>query len=263
MLVNEQQFKRRKWKSLTFFLIIIGITWLSAHLTAFNFIEGFTTIPAAFMWMIENLWITSETLERLPGILDRLIETILMSIAATTIAAVVAFFLGIAGSNTTSSNTLLSGFARFVASVARNIPVVAWALILLLSFGQNSITGFLALFIGTVGLLTRAFIEVIDEAGLSAYEALTATGATYFQVVGKAVMPQTLPQMVSWILFMIETNIRSATLVGLLTGTGIGYSFDLYYKMLDYQTVTLITMLIIITVICIELTSNKVRKVIL
>ena len=215
------------------------------------------------MWMINNLSISADTFDRLPGIIDRLIETILMSIAATTIAAAVAFFLGIAGSNTTSNNSLLSGFARFIASVARNIPVVAWALILLLSFGQNSLTGFLALFIGTVGLLTRAFIEVIDEAGLGAYEALTATGSTYFQVVGKAVVPQTLPQMVSWVLFMIETNIRSATLVGLLTGTGIGYSFDLYYKMLDYQTVSLITLLIIITVICIELTSNRIRKVIL
>ena len=213
--------------------------------------------------MAENLWITADTFDRLPGIMDRLIETILMSIAATTLAAIVSFFLGLAGSNTTSKNSVIGAFARFIASVARNIPIVAWALILLLSFGQNSLTGFLALFIGTVGLLTRAFIEVIDEAGLSAYEALTATGSTFFQIVGKAVMPQTMPQMVSWVLFMIETNIRSATLVGLLTGTGIGYSFDLYYKMRDYHTVTLITMLIVITVICIELTSNRIRKVII
>lgn len=261
--MNEKQFKRRKWKSLGFFLIVVGITWFSAHLTAFNFIEGFSTIPAALIWMGENLRITAETWDRLPGILDRLLETILMSIAATTIAAIVAFFLGLAGSKTTSKSSVVGAFARFIASVSRNIPVVAWALILLISFGQNSLTGFLALFIGTIGLLTRSFIEVIDEAGLSAYEALTATGSTYFQVVGKAVMPQTMPQMVSWVLFMIETNIRSATLVGLLTGTGIGYSFDLYYKMLDYHTVTLITMLIVVAVIIIELTSNRIRKVIL
>ncbi|WP_054710180.1 phosphate/phosphonate ABC transporter permease [Bacillus sp. JCM 19041] len=261
--MNEKQFRKRKWKGLGFFIVIIAMTWFSAHLTAFNFIDGFATIPAAFMWMAENLMITADTFDKLPGILDRLFETILMSIAATTMAAVLAFFLGIAGSNTTSINGFLSVVARFVASVARNIPVVAWALILLLSFGQNSVTGFLALFVGTLGFLTRAFIESIDEVGLSAYEALTATGATYFQVVGKAVVPQCMPQMVSWILFMVETNIRSATLVGILTGTGIGYTFDLYYKMLDYHAVTLITALIVITVILIELASNHIRKVIL
>ncbi len=61
---------------------------------------------------------------------------------------------------------------------------------------------------------------------------------------------------------MIETNIRSATLVGLLTGTGIGYLFDLYYKKLDYNMLGLITIMIIAVVFIIEFTSNKVRKVI-
>lgn len=157
----------------------------------------------------------------------------------------------------------MAGLSRGIASVARNIPVVAWALILLLSFGQNSLTGFLALFVGTVGFLTRAFMESIDEVGLKSFEALTATGATYFQVIFKAVIPQALPQMLSWVLFMIETNIRSATLVGILTGTGIGYTFDLYYKTLNYEAVALVTLLIILTVIVIELTSNRIRKVIL
>lgn len=62
---------------------------------------------------------------------------------------------------------------------------------------------------------------------------------------------------------MIETNIRSATLVGILTGTGIGYLFDLYYKNMNYPVVALITATIVISVIVIELISNQIRKVIL
>ncbi|MDQ0271835.1 ABC transporter permease subunit [Cytobacillus purgationiresistens] len=261
--MNEKAFKRRKLHSILFFLLIIGVAFISAYMTDFNLVEGMATIPTALIWMAENLIITTDTLAKLPKILEKLNETIFMSIAATTIAAAISLFLGIAGSTTTAVNGFFSTLARLIASFARNIPVVAWALILLLSFGQNSITGFLALFVGTVGFLTRAFIESIDEAGSSAYEALTATGATYFQVVGKAIIPQCLPQMISWILFMIETNIRSATLVGILTGTGIGYAFDLYYKMLDYQAVALITLLIVAAVIIIELASNHIRRVIL
>ena len=121
-------------------------------------------------------------------------------------------------------------------------------------------TGFLALFVGTVGFLTRAFIESIDEASQSAVEALTAT---YFQIVYKAVIPQCLPQMISWILFMIETNIRNATLVGILTGTGIGYTFDIYYKTLNYNAVALVTLCIVIAVLIVDFISNYIRRVIL
>lgn len=261
--MKEKSLRKSKWQTTIFLLILILLTYLSTVITEFNFLEGLITLPNALSWIISNLMITQETLERLPTILEKLNETILMSIAATTIAAVISLFLGLLGSKTTKVNGILSVFARFIASVSRNIPVVAWSLILLISFGQNSVTGFLALFVGTVGFLTRAFIESIDEASQSSVEALTATGATYFQIVNKAVIPQCLPQMISWILFMIETNIRSATLVGILTGTGIGYTFDLYYKTLNYNAVALVTLCIVIAVIIIDLISNKIRKVIL
>ncbi|CEI81661.1 Phosphate-import permease protein PhnE [Oceanobacillus oncorhynchi] len=261
--MSEKGMQKRKWQLTIALLIIIAITYLSAAITNFNFMDGFAAFPEAIGWMFSNLFITQESLERLPTILDKLIETIFMSIAATTTAAIVSIFLGIMGSKTTSVNSLLSVFARFIASVSRNIPVVAWALILLLSFGQNSLTGYLALFVGTVGFLTRVFIESIDEASPSAVEALTATGATYFHIVNKAVIPQSLPQMISWILFMIETNIRSSTLVGILTGTGIGYTFDMYYKSMNYNAVALVTFSIVLAVIIIELMSNYIRKVIM
>ncbi|MGJ9459129.1 phosphonate ABC transporter, permease protein PhnE [Oceanobacillus sp. CF4.6] len=261
--MNEKKLRKSRGMTTVFLIIIILFMYFSAMITDFNFIEGLATIPTAFSWIFANLFITQETLERLPTILEKLIETIFMSIAATTLAAVVALFLSLMGSKTTKISNVLSAISRFIASFSRNIPVVAWSLILLISFGQNSVTGFLALFVGTLGFLTRAFIESIDEASQSAVEALRATGATYFHIVNKAVVPQSLPQMLSWILFMIETNIRSATLVGILTGTGIGYTFDLYYKTLNYNAVALVTFTIIIAVIIIDMISNRIRKVIL
>ncbi|WP_371814594.1 PhnE/PtxC family ABC transporter permease [Jeotgalicoccus sp. WY2] len=150
-----------------------------------------------------------------------------------------------------------------MASISRNIPVVAWALILVISFGTNSMTGFLALFFGSFGFLVRAFLETIDEGSEDSVEALKATGATYWHTIFKAVLPDSMPQMFSWILFMIETNIRSATLVGLLTGTGIGYLFDLYYKQLNYEMVSLITLAIVLAVLVIEAISNIIRREIL
>ncbi len=70
-------------------------------------------------------------------------------------------------------------------------------------------------------------------------------------------------QLISWVLFLIENNIRDATLVGILTGTGIGFLFDMYYKKFQYDVVGLITLLIVIGVVLLELISNQLRRVIL
>lgn len=258
-----QEYKKSKTQLTVFWIILIGITVFSAKLTNFNILNGIQTLPKAFSWIVSNLYITEQSLEKFPSVMDKLIETIFLSITSTTTAGVVALFLALMGSQTTKVNNFFASLSRIVASVYRNIPIVAWALILLLSFGQNALTGYFALFLATFGFLTRAFIETIDETSSSSVEALRASGATYFQVVAKAVIPECSPQMISWILYMVETNIRSSTLVGILTGTGIGFMFDLYYKNMDYNVVSLITMSIVVVVIGIELISNYVRRVIL
>jgi phosphonate transport system permease protein len=69
--------------------------------------------------------------------------------------------------------------------------------------------------------------------------------------------------MLSWLLYMVETNIRSATLVGLLTGSGIGFIFDIYYKSLQYKSTALVVLAIVVVTLTIEKISNALRRVIL
>lgn len=255
---------RKKKLQMTFILLImLLITAVASMLTEFNLLEGISSLPGTVVWMGVNLIPSAEAMENLPKVLEKLWETIVLSIISTTTAGFFALFFALFGSKTTQINTPIATLSRFIASVFRNIPIVAWALVLVISFGHNVVTGFIALFLTTFGFLVRAFMETIDEASVDSVEALNATGATYFQMVFRGVIPDSLPQMLSWLFFMIETNIRSATLVGLLTGTGIGYLFDLYYKRLDYETVGLITITIILVVIAIEFLSNKVRRLIM
>lgn len=254
--------RKKKWRTTIIFLVFILLTYSSAIITEFSFIEGIVAIPGTVIWMAVNLIPSSEALENLPKVLDRLWETIVLSIFATMTATICALFFAILGSRTTQVQHFLGVAARFIASVFRNIPVVAWALMLVISFGHNVITGYFALFFSTFGFLVRMFIETIDEASSDGVEALKATGSTYLQVVFKGVLPDTMPQMLSWVFYMIETNIRSATLVGILTGTGIGYLFDMYYKSLNYEMVGLITITIVLVVFAIEFASNKIRRAI-
>lgn len=256
-------FVKRRNSGLLFFTLLSILTVYSIIITEYDVVKGFTSIGKAFSWGISNFYPDAKAMTKLPDILVKLRETVLMSIASTTVAALVAAVLAVLGSRTTRINRLFGIVSRIIASLFRNMPLVAWAMVLMLAFGQSPLTGYLALFAGSLGFLTRAFIETIDEASNSAVEALKATGADYFHIIFHAVLPSSMPQMLSWLLYMIETNIRDATLVGILTGTGIGFSFDLYYKVLNYHASSLVVILIVITVIAIELLSNAIRRVIL
>jgi phosphonate transport system permease protein len=143
------------------------------------------------------------------------------------------------------------------------VPDIVWSMIFLFSFGMNIMTGFLALFFVTFGTLNRAFIETIDETSKDSVEALTATGATRWQIIGQAIFPNSISGIISWILYSIENNVRSATLIGMLTGSGIGHIFNLYYKNLDYHSCSLIVLCIMIIVLLLESISNHVRRSIL
>ena len=250
----------------TFTLAFIGvgaIYLISSTVTDFSAIGGIESIPKAVSWIAKNIVPNERSLARLPNILTKLTETALVSVAVTVCAAIFSFFFSLSGTKTTKANPLIGRAVRIAAAFFRNVPDVVWAILLLFSFGQNILTGFFALFFATFGILTRTFIETIDEVSAHCVEALHATGATYLQIVFQGIIPSSMPAIVSWVLYMVETNIRSSTLIGVLTGTGIGYLFDLYYKRMDYGSASLVVISIVVLVITIEIISNQIRKVIM
>ena len=256
-------FVKRKRMFTLAFLGVLTLFAVSAFTTHYDVIQGFESIPKAITWMVKNFIPNEKAWTRLPNILTKLTETALVSVAVTVCAAVCAFFFSLLGSKTTKVSPWIARTVRIIAAFFRNVPDVVWAMLLLFSFGQNILTGFFALFFTTFGMLTRTFVETIDEVSASCVEALHTTGATYLQTVFQGIIPSSMPEIVSWVLFMIETNIRSSTLIGVLTATGIGYLFDLYYKRMDYGSASLVVISIVVLVIVIEFISNQIRKVIM
>jgi phosphonate transport system permease protein len=139
-------------RNLTFLagLAVIGaLTVGSSLLTEFSFSAGVASVPKAFSWMARNFIPNARALRALPNIGIKLAETVLVAIMATVLAAGAGLVLAILASRTTRPHPAASAVVRLIASVCRNVPVVAWAMIFLLSFGQNVLTGLLSLFIGT------------------------------------------------------------------------------------------------------------------
>lgn len=256
-------FARRRRAYVLALLCVVAFYILAAAVTEFRFADGLRALPRAAAWIAQNLVPSGKALRRLPNILSKLWETALLSVAVTVTAAVAAFFFSLLGATATRPNALVGRLTRITAAFFRNVPDVVWAMLLLFSFGQSILTGYFALFFTTFGMLARTFMETIDEVSAACTEALAATGAGYMQTVFQGVIPSAISEMLTWVLFLIETNIRSSTLIGMLTATGIGYLFDLYYKRLDYGSASLVVLCIVVTVIAIEAVSTRVRKVIL
>jgi len=256
-------FVKRKRTFTIAFLAVAALFIGSAFITDYSVVGGFESIPKAISWMGKNLIPDEKAWARLPNILKKLTETALVAVAVTVCAAICSFFFSLLGTKTTKANSWVARIVRIIAAFFRNVPDVVWAILLLFSFGQNVLTGFFALFFATFGLLTRTFIETIDEVSSSCVEAMQATGATSLQTVFQGIIPSSMPAIVSWVLYMIETNIRSSTLIGVLAGTGIGALFDLYYKRMDFGSASLVVASIVVLVIAIEIASNQIRKVIM
>jgi len=258
----QQFFRQRRLRLSVVLVIILAIYVASMILVNFQTWTAITQIPAGLIWLFKNFIPTERSISYLGPILYQLWRTLLVAISSTVVASIFALVFAILGAKTTTPSPVLRLVIRFGASILRNIPVVAWAMILLFSFKQSDFTGFLALFFMTLGYLTRAFTETIEDLDAEKLQALQAVGANYFQCVFCGVLPEAASTLTSWILYMIENNLRDATLVGLLTGTGVGFLFDHYFKSFHYDAAGLIVLLIAILVICLELTSNQIRRAI-
>ncbi|MBI4627497.1 MAG: phosphonate ABC transporter, permease protein PhnE [Candidatus Rokubacteria bacterium] len=125
--------------------------------------------------------------------------------------------------------------------VLRTIPEIVWALIFVFMVGLGPFPGVLALGFHTGGVLGKLFGEVLEDVDPAPLEALQATGATRFQVLVYGVLPQALPQFVSYTLYRWEVNIRAAAMMGFVGAGGLGQRFHVAISLFhEHQLLTLI-----------------------
>lgn len=253
-------FLKKRLSSLGIIVAFVLVTLLAGGYVDFSFLEAARDFPGGFVWFVVQFFPDGQAFEQTDRILRALATTVLDAIAAGSLAAIFAYVLAVIGSRVSGFGNPLQLVIRACATVLRNIPTVAWGFLLLFSFKQAEFTGFLALFFKSLGFLTRTFMETIDEVDSGPIEALRATGATRFQITVHGIVPMTTTQIISWILYTIEVNFRDATLVGMLTGTGIGFVFNWFYRTFQYRTAGLIIIAIALAVIFIESASNFARR---
>ena len=195
-----------------------------------------------------------------PTILTAIVETLQMAIIGTSISIVLSVPFGLLAARNITPNSVLYQATRLILNVIRAIPELIWALIFVAAVGLGPFGGVLALGVGSIGSLSKLYAESIEAIDPQQVLALRATGANPLQVFIYSVVPQALPVTASYSLLSFESNVRAATILGLVGAGGVGFVLQKYMALFQYHRLTGAVILLAITVTVIDRTSAYLRK---
>jgi phosphonate transport system permease protein len=124
--------------------------------------------------------------------------------------------------------------------LARSVPELVYALIFVFAFGLGSLPGVLAIAIHSCGALGKLFSEVNENINMDHVEGVQAAGANWIQMIRYAVVPQVVPNYVSYTLLRFKINVRAASVIGFVGAGGIGQELMFVIRQFVYQDISAI-----------------------
>jgi len=191
---------------------------------------------------------------------DTLNIATLGTIIALLMAVPVAF---LAARNTTPSRLFIRPVALLIIVATRSINSLIWALLLIAIIGPGVFAGVVAIAIRSIGFCAKLLYEAIEEIDSTQVEAITATGASRWQVMAYGIVPQIMPAFAGISVFRWDINIRESTVLGLVGAGGIGLQLSASLNTLAWPQVSLILLVILVAVVIGEWVSAKVRGAII
>lgn len=169
----------------------------------------------------------------------------------------------LAARNTTPSATLIRPIALLFIVTSRSINSLIWALLLVAIIGPGILAGTIAIALRSIGFVAKLLYEAIEEINIDQVEAITATGASRWQIMSYGIVPQIMPAFAGITVFRWDINIRESTVLGLVGAGGIGLQLQGSLNTLAWPQVSLILLVIFVAVIISEWISAMVRRAII
>lgn len=186
------------------------------------------------------------------------LQTLQIAVVGTGIAAMLALPLGFAAARNAAPRWLFR-VARAVLNVFRAIDTLVYALFFVAAVGLGPFPGVLAVVAYTATVLAKLYSEAIEAIDPGPVEAVTATGASALGVLRWGVLPQLLPQFLSFTLYRFETNIRAAAILGFVGAGGIGFYIQTYLRTLNYPAASAVLLVLIALVALVDWGSSRLR----
>ncbi len=208
--------------------------------------------PSRFFSGLHQLgWITLMMIPPDPGLS--------IALLGTTIAAVFALPVALlAARNIVPSNVFRFPVRRFLDSI-RGVDTLIWALVWINVVGLGPFAGVLAIAVSDFGAFGKLFSEAIEAADRKQVEGIRASGGNALHEIRFGLMPQVLPVIAGQVLYFIESNTRSATIIGIVGAGGIGLQLAEQIRVLEWQKVSFLILMILVAVAAIDWISGKLR----
>ena len=238
-------------------IVIVG-SFVASQADWTDLLTVWANLPTLFNK--DNLWPPTFGIYRPDQVFNAVLITFQVAFAATLMAAVLSLVVGsFAARNVAPNRHVRAGF-RGLLLVIRGIPELIIAILFVIVTGLGAQAGTLALAIGGVGLLGKLVADSLEEVPNGPERAISALGGTRTQVYFASTLPMSIPAFVGHLLYLLEQNVRAATLLGIVGGGGIGlYLYD-SLRVSKYDQVTAFLILIVILVLMIEAIAVFIRK---
>jgi len=188
-----------------------------------------------------------------------LLETIQIAVMATAFAIVFSVPIAIAGAQTLSPRWLVF-ISRLLMNAIRTIPSLIWALLAVAIVGPNPLAGVIGLTFYSVGYLGKFFSDAFESVDIDVARALRALGARTLQAFQYGLWPHAKPLVWSYSLWMLEYNIRSAAIVGIVGAGGVGLQLHTYQEYYQWDKFATVLLFMFLLVSALDLLGERVRN---
>ena len=191
--------------------------------------------------------------------LESLLNTLLMAYLATVLGTLIGGFFSFFAARNLVRHHVTYWITRRLLEIARTVPDIVWALMFIIAFGIGPLAGVLAITVHTIGAQGKLFAEVNENISPLPIDGVRAAGGSWSQEIRFAVLPQVIPNYMSYTFWRMELNVRSATIVGFVGAGGIGHDLFTSVQLLYFSDAGAILLIVVATIMLIDMLSEWFR----
>ena len=195
----------------------------------------------------------------LPIYLKALGETLSIAVLGTTLAACFALPVSLLAARNIIPSAIFRFPVRRLFDTILGVDTLIWALVWINVVGLGPFAGVLAIAVSDFGALGKLFSEAMESADRKQVEGVRASGGSALHEIRFGLLPQVLPVIAGQVLYFIESNTRSATIIGIVGAGGIGLQLAEQIRVLEWQRVSFLILMILVAVAAIDWISGKLR----
>jgi phosphonate transport system permease protein len=239
-------------------LALVLYAWWAVRVSPFTVFTSFDDI-----WRFGLRLFPPDFTTAREAIITGMVESLAVAIVATVLGSLLSLPLGLLAARNVTVNRVVRMMARLTLVGLRGLPDLIVAVIFIAAIGLGPVPGTLALVLGTTGFFAKLIADSVEEIDPNPREAVFSTGANRVQETATSVLPQAMPALVGHLLYVLDINLRTSTILGIVGGGGIGFVLFNSLRVLELQTTGAVVLSIFVVVYLIELLAGWVRSQIL